>query len=154
MCTPTWMTFWSLAPMQSNTWIISARFSLTWITMVSKCVLGAASLNFLCFHGESQGIRPMEDKVIQDFPLPPTQRKLRESLGLVKFYHSFIPSCTLILQYFYVLLKMAPKGIYCPTCLDRSCHSCLLVHQICSFQHHPLSPSSARHANLHFHQCL
>ena len=57
------------------------------ITSPSKCVLGATSLNFLGFHVDSQGICPMEDKVqpILDFPLPLTQCKLREFVGLVTF---------------------------------------------------------------------
>ena len=78
----------------------------------SKCVLGAASLNFLGFHVDSQGIRPMEDKVqaIRDFLLPRTQRKLREFLGMVNFYHRFVPSCAQTLQPLHDLLKTAPKG--------------------------------------------
>ena len=61
----------------------------------SKCVLGTTFFNFLGFHVDSQGIHPMGDKVqaILDFPLPPTQRKLREFLNLVNFYHCFVPSC-------------------------------------------------------------
>ena len=54
----------------------------------------------------------MEDKVqaIRDFPLPLTQRKLREFLGLVNFYHRFVPSCAQTLQPLHDLLKTAPKG--------------------------------------------
>ena len=54
----------------------------------------------------------MEDKVqaIRDFPLPFTQRKLREFLGLVNFYHRFVPSCAQTLQPLHDLLKTAPKG--------------------------------------------
>ena len=54
----------------------------------------------------------MEDKVqaIRDFPLPLTQRKVREFLGLVNVYHSFVPSCAQTLQPLHNnLLKMAPK---------------------------------------------
>ena len=78
----------------------------------SKCVLGATFLNFLGFHVDSQGICHMEDKVqtIRDFPLPLTQRKLREFLGLVNLYHRFVPSCALTEQPVYDLLKTAPKG--------------------------------------------
>ena len=44
-----------------------------------KCVLGPASLDFLGFHVDQHGIRPLDDKVqvLKDFPLPPTQCKLR-----------------------------------------------------------------------------
>ena len=35
---------------------------------------------------------------IQEFPLPSTKRKLKEFLGLVNFYHCFIPHCAHIVQ--------------------------------------------------------
>ena len=43
---------------------------------------------------DSHGIHPLEEKVqvIRDFPQPTTQRKLREFLGLVNFYHRFLPN--------------------------------------------------------------
>ena len=47
-------------------------------------------------------------KVIQDFPQPTTQRKLREFLGLVNFYHRFVPNCAGILQPLNTLLS-GPK---------------------------------------------
>ena len=37
-------------------------------------------------------------KAIRDFPQPNSQRKLREFLGLVNFYHRFLPHCAAILQ--------------------------------------------------------
>ena len=78
----------------------------------AKCILGVASLDFLGFHVDQHGIRPMDDKVqvIRDFPLPTTQRKLKQFLGLINFYHRFLPSCAQILQPLHDLLKVAPKG--------------------------------------------
>ena len=66
----------------------------------AKCILGVASLDFLGFHVDQHGIRPMDGKVqvIRDFPLPTTQRKLKQFLGLINFYHRFLPSCAQILQ--------------------------------------------------------
>lgn len=59
----------------------------------SKCQFGAASLQFLGHQVDSKGIRPLEEKVqaIRDFSLPTSHRKLREFLGLVRFYHRFLP---------------------------------------------------------------
>ena len=37
-------------------------------------------------------------KVIQDFPVPNSLRKLREFLGVINFYRRFIPHCADILQ--------------------------------------------------------
>ncbi len=61
---------------------------------VAKSVFGAPSLDFLGHHMDKDGIRPLEEKVwaIREFPQPTTQRKLREFLGLVNFYHRFLPT--------------------------------------------------------------
>ena len=77
-----------------------------------KCVWGANLLDFLGFQVDQHGIRSLEVKVqaIREFPLPPTQHKLRQFLGLVNFYHRFLPNCALILQPLHDLLKGAPKG--------------------------------------------
>ena len=58
-----------------------------------KCVWDANSLDFLGFQVDQHGIRPLEVKVqaIREFTLPPTQRKLRQFLGLVNFLP---PICT------------------------------------------------------------
>ena len=78
----------------------------------AKCVLGVAHLEFLGHHVDSQGIRPLEQKVrvIRDFPQPTTQRKLREFLGLINFYHRFIPGCADTLQPLHALLTAAKSS--------------------------------------------
>ena len=75
----------------------------------SKCEFGSSELTFLGHHLNSQGVRPLEDKVsaIREFPQPSTQRKLREFLGLVNFYHRFISHCAHILQPLNNLLNRA-----------------------------------------------
>ena len=66
----------------------------------TKCEFGVAQLQFLGHDVDSKGIRPLTEKVqmIRDFPQPTTQRKLREFLGLVNFYHHFLPNCATMLQ--------------------------------------------------------
>ena len=78
----------------------------------AKCVFGAAQLEFLGHHVDSQGIRPLEQKVrvIREFPQPTTQRKLREFLGLINFYHRFIPGGADILQPLHALLTTAKSS--------------------------------------------
>ena len=65
----------------------------------------------------SQGILPMEERVqvIRDFPQPTTQRQLHKFLGLINFYHRFIPDVACILQPLYCLLSPAKdsKKISC-----------------------------------------
>ena len=66
----------------------------------SKCEFGIHELTFLGHCLNSSGVRPLEEKVsaIREFPQPSTQHKLREFLGLVNFYHRFIPQCAHTLQ--------------------------------------------------------
>ena len=66
----------------------------------AKCVLGVPELDFLGHRVSAQGIQPLEEKVraIRDFPQPSSLRKLREFLGLVNFYHRFVPNCAKILE--------------------------------------------------------
>ena len=65
-----------------------------------KCLFGVSSLDFLGHHVSSQGIRPLDSKVdiIRNFPQPTTARQLREFVGLINFYHRFIPHAAQILQ--------------------------------------------------------
>ena len=65
-----------------------------------KCTFGVPELHFLGHHVSKDGICPLEEKVkvTRDFPTPSTQRQLWEFLGMVNFYHHFIPRCAHILQ--------------------------------------------------------
>ena len=73
----------------------------------NKCQLGVASLQFLGHMVDKDGIRPLESRVsaIRDFPLPRSQRKLREFLGLINYYHQFIPHCAQLLHPLHTLLS-------------------------------------------------
>ena len=73
----------------------------------TKCVCGVSELHFLGHHVKSSGISPLPTQVqtIRDFPQPNTLRKLREFLGLVNFYHRFIPRCATILTPLNSMLK-------------------------------------------------
>jgi cleavage and polyadenylation specificity factor subunit 1 len=77
----------------------------------SKCVLGKASLEFLGHLVDKDGIRPLAEKVqvIQEFPQPTTQCELRRFLGLLNFYHRFIPGCAAILHPLNALLSPPSK---------------------------------------------
>ena len=60
-----------------------------------------------------KGIRPLEEKVqaVHDFPTPSTQRQLREFLGMINFYHRFIPNCAQIVQPLNSLLTPSRKDL-------------------------------------------
>ena len=78
----------------------------------SKSVLGVAQLDFLGHRVDACGIAPLEEKVrvIREFPKPTTQRKLREFLGLINFYHRFLPNCAATLDPLNQLLKIPPES--------------------------------------------
>lgn len=65
-----------------------------------KCQFGATELEFLGHKINSQGIKPLPEKVqvILDCPPPTTKRALRRFLGLVNFYRRFVPQCAVLLH--------------------------------------------------------
>ena len=75
-----------------------------------KCEFGQSSLHFLGHVVDENGIRPLGSKVsaVVNFPLPQSQHQLRQFLGLINFYHRFIPCCAQILQPLYSLLTSTP----------------------------------------------
>ena len=62
-----------------------------------KCVFGVSSVESL---GHFVGIYPLPAKMqaIVDFPQPTSRRQLRTFLGLINFYHRFIPGCAQIVE--------------------------------------------------------
>ncbi|CAH8632681.1 unnamed protein product, partial [Schistosoma mattheei] len=73
----------------------------------SKCIFGASSLEFLGHHIDSQGIKPLEEKVkaISSYPEPTSVKSLRRFLGTCNFYRRFLPNCADVLQPLTDLLK-------------------------------------------------
>ena len=73
----------------------------------AKCVFGASELHFLGHHVTPTGVTPLPQQLqtIRDFPKPTTLRKLRKFLGLVNFYHRFIPRCATIMTPLNSMLK-------------------------------------------------
>ena len=59
----------------------------------SKCLFGVETLEFLGHKITSHGILPSTErvKVIQDFPTPDSVKKTQRFLGMVNYYHRFIP---------------------------------------------------------------
>uniref|UniRef100_A0A5S6Q2K1 Reverse transcriptase domain-containing protein n=1 Tax=Trichuris muris TaxID=70415 RepID=A0A5S6Q2K1_TRIMR len=59
-----------------------------------KCVLGAESVTFLGYCIDAQGIHPTEEKVqaIHNAPRPSNKLELQSFLGLLNFYHHFLPN--------------------------------------------------------------
>ena len=66
----------------------------------SKCVFGADRLTFLGHDVSADGIAPLQDRVaaITDFPRPSTRQALQRFLGMVTYYHRFIPHAAPLLR--------------------------------------------------------
>ena len=76
----------------------------------SKCKFAVAELDFLGHHVSAQGITPLASNVseIMDYQQPSTTHALRRFLGLVNFYHRFVPHCADILVPLHSLLASHP----------------------------------------------
>ena len=64
----------------------------------TKCEFGVSSIQFLGHLVTTEGVTPLPDKVqsLLDYPPPKSQTKVREFLGILNFYHRFIPQCARI----------------------------------------------------------
>ena len=79
-----------------------------------KCQLGVSELDYLGHHVSATGIRPVADRLgaIKSFPLPNTVKSLPTYLGMINFYHRFLPAAAQI-------LKIANK----PSTMQQSSHT-------------------------------
>ena len=75
------------------------RAALEWLqdnglTVKYKYVFGASAANFLGHHISLSGVCPLPSKVntVTKFPRPTSVWQLQEFLGMVNYYHLFIPS--------------------------------------------------------------
>lgn len=59
----------------------------------AKCVLGVSEIEFLGHRVNKDGAAPLADKVeaIRNLPKPATRKGLQQFVGMVNFYHRFIP---------------------------------------------------------------
>lgn len=69
----------------------------------AKCQFGVSELDFLGHHLSPSGVVPLRAKVeaITNFPKPATTKGLQEFLGMVNFYHRFIPRAASIMRPLY-----------------------------------------------------
>lgn len=71
----------------------------------SKCLFGVNRLTFLGHNISIDGISPTDEKVaaIRDFPSPSTRKQVTRFLGMVNYYHRFIPKLSEYLIPLYAL---------------------------------------------------
>ena len=80
---------------------------------LAKCEFGKPELNFLGHKITRHGVSPLPEKVeaINRFKRPDTVKGLQEFIGMVTFYHRFVPSAAKIMQPLYTALKGTPKTL-------------------------------------------
>ncbi len=58
-----------------------------------KCVFGVSEITFLGHSVSPVGIKPLSERVsaVQNFPVPASKKDLLQFLGMINFYHRFMP---------------------------------------------------------------
>ena len=76
-----------------------------------KCQFGMSELDFLGHHIDRHGAVPLMSKVdaITHFPQPTTTKGLQEFVGMVNFYHRFIPGAARIMKPLYEAIGAKAK---------------------------------------------
>ena len=77
----------------------------------AKCVLGASSVSFLGHTVSAAGIVPLPSKIdtISSLPRPRTKVELQRFLGMVNFYHRFVPHLAEVLAPLHALTASVPE---------------------------------------------
>lgn len=75
-----------------------------------KCEFGKKSINFLGHNISPEGIRPLPGRVesLKKYPLPQTPKQLRTFLGVINYYHRFIPMAAAVLRPLHRLSQQKP----------------------------------------------
>lgn len=78
-----------------------------------KCQFGVKSISFLGHQVNERGISPLPDKVqaIRDFPQPKSVKGLQQFVGMVNFYHRFIPRAAGIMKPLFAALGHRRKHL-------------------------------------------
>ncbi|KAK7601172.1 hypothetical protein V9T40_008613 [Parthenolecanium corni] len=87
--------------------ILDAIYKAGFRLNLSKCNFAKNKVKYLGHEIENNLTRPIFDNVlpVRDFPVPKTQKNVRQFLGKVNFYHSYIPNSAIILAPLHNLLK-------------------------------------------------
>lgn len=83
------------------------------IVRPDKCVFGVKTVEFLGHQLSSAGIRPLPSKVdvVQKYPTPTTVKELQSFLGMVNYYHRFLPMAADHMAPLYRVLSNTPKNL-------------------------------------------
>ena len=79
----------------------------------SKCVFGVSSIDFLGHRVDARGVMPLPSRVstIHNFPRPSSVKALQEFVGMMNFYHRFIPSASRIMRPLFAATRGKPTDL-------------------------------------------
>ncbi|CAB3385941.1 Hypothetical predicted protein [Cloeon dipterum] len=77
------------------------------VVNAEKCILGAPTVHFLGYEVSALGLRPLPDRIqaIADYPVPKTREDLSRFLGMVNYYHRFLPNIAAHLAALHIFLS-------------------------------------------------
>ena len=77
----------------------------------TKSEFGKTELNFLSHLNTKEGIRPAKEKIkaISKFPIPSITKQLRRYIGMIQYYHRFVPHAAELLGPLIDMLAGKPK---------------------------------------------
>ena len=81
------------------------------VVKAEKCLLGVPEIDFLGHRVSKDGILPLPAKVkaISNFPTPKTVTSLEQFVGMVNFYHVFVPKAAEVMKPLYKTLSVKPR---------------------------------------------
>lgn len=84
----------------------------------TKCTFASDSVKYLGHIIQNNSVGPVKDNLIsiRDFPVPTTQKNIRQFLGKVNFYHEYIPNIAILLNPLHNLLKKNQRFIWSEEC--------------------------------------
>lgn len=85
---------------------------------LSKCTFAMDSVKYLGHVIGYNSLSPMKDNLIsiREFPIPKTQKNIRQFLGKINFYHEYVPNISILLDPLHNLLRKGQKFIWTDEC--------------------------------------
>ena len=82
----------------------------------NKCFIGVSKVSYLGFCIDSEGLKPMDDKIkaIKEVPQPKDLAQLRSYLGMIGFYRKFVNNAATMLEPLNKLLRTGVKFVWGP----------------------------------------
>lgn len=86
----------------------------------TKCNFASDWVKYLGHIIQNNTIKPIKDNLvgIRNFPIPKTQKNIRQFLGKINFYHEYIPKSAIILDPLHNLLRKNTKFIWSEKCQE------------------------------------